>query len=227
MSSEHRQSDYEKYGCATCRNTSIAEPTKPHEHNPECPLFRPAKPTEGGRAEKFEALRRAIVALQDNPTAGNCGAAIQIANELETNVTRQLGPIPFTIAPDLTQDMVKALLAEGFDLALSAVVPQLKTVRLAGSMIAWDPPENPFRYPERASECTCLNAGALLSDCPVHGSEGNVRACGCPAAYPCDCRKDPAVAAALVPREVQRQARGVVPPCTCGTLTPCPVWGHS
>lgn len=37
-------------------------------------------------AEKWEALVRAIVALQDRPTAGNCGAAIQIANEIERDV---------------------------------------------------------------------------------------------------------------------------------------------
>jgi len=46
---------------------------------------------------------------------------------------------------DLMEPMVKALLSQGFELALAAVVPQLKTVVKSGNCTCWTPPVNPFR----------------------------------------------------------------------------------
>jgi hypothetical protein len=48
-------------------------------------------------------------------------------------------------AYDFTEPMVRALLSQGFDVAIAAVVPQLKTVVKSGNVMAWVPPENPFQ----------------------------------------------------------------------------------
>ena len=58
--------------------------------------------------------------------------------------SRTLSGVSVTV-PLYTEEHYKALLEIGFDLALQAVGPQLKTVVSARGTIAWTPPENPFR----------------------------------------------------------------------------------
>jgi hypothetical protein len=98
---------------------------------------------------------------------------------------------------DFTEPMVRALLSQGFELALNAVVGQLKTVQKNGrGMISWSPPVNPFlgestkptetaadKYPERATACTCPNdppgRARVAPDCPLHNVRGTARDCDC------------------------------------------------
>lgn len=106
--------------------------------------------------------------------------------------------------PDLSTDMCRGLLEIGFDTALSAVVPQIKTVRFKNAdysncerggtggfgtgMCSWNPPENPFRRasttvkePETCRACK----HSLAADGMCHSI-----GCRCDCTRGCDCRAD-------------------------------------
>ena len=73
-------------------------------------------------------------------------AAIHLLNETRgaREKARTLPPLMVSITSD--EESIKSLLAIGFDLALSAVVPQLDTYTIGPHGLAtWEPPINPFR----------------------------------------------------------------------------------
>lgn len=128
-----------------------------------------------------------------------CVDAIDSANEARDksrNLSVQVA------MPDLSESVCRGLLEIGFDTALAAVIPQLKTVKYKNEetksgMCTWYPPVNPFRRESTTvQECTCA-ADSGTSDprqavtsprCPVHAiKEPSKRKCGCPMQYPCDC----------------------------------------
>jgi hypothetical protein len=116
------------------------------------------------------------------------GAFETIAGRLEREVTRidraneardKSRTLPKVTAvievPDLSTDMCRGLLEIGFDTALSAVVPQLKTVEFRNpvdktGICSWNPPDNPFR---RASTTIKEDKDCGLGGCPKHARREN------------------------------------------------------